>query len=527
MDGRRMRARGRRFEGAMERVTGERELRELRQERDLYLRLLELGEREAFEPFLEEALSLIVDLTGAERGYIEVRDPEDSAHPTCWSIAKACSRAEVQNIRDLISQGIIAETLAVGEAITTASALLDPRFAARESVKAKRIEAVLCAPIGSDPPLGVVYLQGRRDPQPFSRDDRERAELFGRRIAPLADRLLARSRADRRSDETLELRRTLEMRGVIGRSRALAAVMRQVAQVAPLEVSVLLTGESGTGKTQLAQVIHANGPRATGPLVELNCPAIPESLFENELFGHVAGAYSDASSAARGKVAAAEHGTLFLDEIGAMPLPVQAKLLQLLQSKRYYPLGGTTPIDPDIRVIAATNVDLEQAVAEKSFREDLFYRLQVLPIRLPSLRERREDVTELARHFVSDACKRHGFGEMKISRRALLAAEATEWPGNVRQLSHAIEAAVIRAAAEGIGSVEQRHLFPEEAAEHADDERVTLGEATRRFQRDFIRQTLDEAQWNVTEAAERLDIARSHLYNLIKTHELRRQPFSS
>jgi Nif-specific regulatory protein len=315
---------------------------------------------------------------------------------------------------------------------------------------------------------------------------------------------------------------------VVGRSSALANAFQQAALVAPLDVNVLLTGESGTGKNLLARVIHDNGPRSTAPFVELNCAALPESLIESELFGALRGAHSTAQRSVEGKVAAAKGGTLFLDEIGEIPLLAQAKLLQLLQSKQYYPLGSAHPVVADIRLIAATNSDLAEAVSERRFREDLFYRLQILPIRMPSLAERREDIPDLARHFCVSAFDRHGLARLDLSPGALLALDAVDWPGNVRQLAHAIEAAVIRAAGEGARRVERHHVFPDLRGEAAGgDDSLSFQEATRRFQRELLLKTLSETSWNVTEAARRLDLARSHVYNLIKAFGLEREPESS
>jgi Nif-specific regulatory protein len=498
------------------------ELARIRQERDLYLRLLSLGAQQEIEPFLKEALALIVDITGARQGYLELHSEEEGPEPTWW-IGHDCSSDDVKGIRSAISRGIIGEALATGDTIVTPSAMLDPRFRDRRSVKLKRLEAVLCAPIGGDPTLGVMYLRGGERAGPFSDESRARAELFATHVAPLADRLLLRRRTREATDPIRPLRERLRLEGVVGCSRALAVVLEQAAQIAPLDVNVLLTGGSGTGKSQLARVIHDNGPRGPHPFVELNCAALPEALIENELFGSHAGGHSTAQRPVQGKVSAAEGGTLLLDEIGELPLPAQAKLLQLLQSKLYYPLGASDPARADVRLIAATNTDLEEAVKERRFREDLFYRLQVLPIRLPSLAERREDVVELARHFCAQASIRHGLQRLELSPGAVRAIEAAEWPGNVRQLANAVEAAVIRAAGGGASRVEQRHVFPS-AAEAAGDEEEspTFQEATRQFQRGLLRQILEETGWNVTEAARRLDLARSHVYNLIRAFEFER-----
>jgi Nif-specific regulatory protein len=257
--------------------------------------------------------------------------------------------------------------------------------------------------------------------------------------------------------------------------------------------------------------------------VRVNCGALPGNLVESELFGHEKGAFTGADRLRRGRFEIADRGTLFLDEIGELPPAAQAKLLQLLQSGRYHPLGSAQAVQADVRVIAATNVDLEEAVAERRFREDLFYRLQVLPVRLPSLAERSEDVVELARCFCAAASERHGLRKLTLTPGAQRAVEAAEWPGNVRQLAHAIEAAVIRAAGEGAQMLERQHVFPNtETTMNPAQTTPTFQEATRHFQRDLLQRTLEETGWNVTEAARRLDLARSHVYNLIRAFGFQR-----
>ena len=500
-----------------------REIERLTREHTLALRLLELGQQRELEPFLREALALVVEAAEARQGYLELNDDADVPGAPRWWIAHGFSEAEIQDVRLAISRGIIAEALATGQTIVTPSALLDPRFGARESVRRGQIEAVLCAPIGVDPPRGVLYLQGRSAPGLFSDDERARAEIFARHLAPLVDRMLLEHGRRQAGDATMALRSTLKLSGVIGRSAALAAALKQAALVAPLDVHVLLTGETGTGKSQLARVIHDNGPRAERPFIELNCAAIPENLLESELFGALPGAHSTANRKVEGKVAAAEGGTLMLDEIGELSLGAQAKLLQLLQSKEYFPLGAARAERADVRLVAATNADLKQAVAERRFREDLFFRLQVLPIHMPSLSERREDIADLAAHFCALACETHRLGRLELSSGARRAAELAEWPGNIRQLEHAIQAAVIRAAGEGSKQVDRTHLFPNApAAEGEPAAALTFQEATRRFQVGMLRQALEETQWNIVETARRLDLARSHVYNLIKAYGLER-----
>ena len=502
---------------------GRTELPRLRRERDLYLRLLHLSDQNDLEPFLSDALALIVEVTGAARGLIDLYDADNENGGRRWSTVHGLSEGQVETVRAAFSEGIIARALATGTTIVTASAADDPRFRDRESVRIGRIDAVLCAPIGKVPPLGVLYLQGRVEPGVFVEDDRAAAEVFAQQVAALADRLLVQRRHRDETDPTRGLRTELRSCGVVGRSPALARVLREAALVAPLDVTVLLTGESGTGKSLFARLIHENSDRRSANLVELNCAAMPESLLESELFGALPGAHSTASRRIDGKLAAAEHGTLLLDEVAELPLAAQAKLLQLLHSHTYYPLGSSKPVVADVRVIAATNADLQAAVLARRFRDDLYYRLQVVPIRIPSLAERREDVGELAEFFCARAVERHRLPQLRLSPGARRALQAAEWPGHVRQLEHAVEVASIRAAGEGASQVETTHVFPDAAANGGDRELPrTFQESTRRYQQKLVRETLEDSGWNVVEAARRLDIARSHLYNLINAFGIER-----
>lgn len=500
---------------------------QIERERDLFQQLLELGTQDEVNPFLEQALSLIVAMTGARRGYIEITGEEGASPrpasgaeaPRFW-MARGCSDTEVEEIREAFSRGIIGEALATGKTIITSSAQEDPRFRDRGSVRRNRIEAVLCAPIGASPPLGVLYLQDREPSVPFSEEDRGRAERFTRYLAAFVDRLLIRRRRLDATDPTQPFRSKLSAQEVIGRSQALADLLKQVASVAPLAINVLLTGQSGTGKTQIARVIHASGTRATKPFLELNCAAVPEALFENELFGAVQGGHSGGRVV--GKVAAADGGTLFLDEVTELSLTSQAKLLQLLQSKEYFPLGSSKPVKADVRIIAATNVDIKERVAKHEFREDLYSRLEVMPIRVPSLSERREDIVDLASYFCQQACEANELKHLTLSMGAKYALESAEWPTNIRDLANKVQAAAIRAAGEDGFQIERRHVFPE-AGQDTPEEQLTYQAAMRLCQERIARTMLDETDWNVTLAAKRLDISRSHMNKLIKSFGIERK----
>ena len=469
----------------------------LRAERDLYLQLLELGSHDELEPFLDEALGLMCDVTGAKKGYLALGD----------ALFAARGGADVVRIKDEISTGIVSAALKDGKTISTASALEDPRFRDQKSVQAARISAVLAAPVGG---LGVLYLQDRPLPGPFTERDVRMVEAFASHVGPLARRLVKNADA---VDPTAELRVKLTVDGIAGRSRALAAVMKQLHVAAGVDMTVLFVGESGTGKTEFARALHQSSRRAAKPFVDINCAAIPETLFEAEIFGAEKGAHSTATRKMPGKIAAAEGGTLLLDEVGEMPLAVQAKLLTFLQSKRYWPLGSDKALEADVRVMAATNSDLEKAVREKRFREDLYYRLGVLIVRVPPLRERRDDVAIIAEQIATTVLAT----PMSLAWDARAALASAEWPGNVGELASAIQRGAAFAASEGVTVIEARHLFPEAPAR---DARQTYQDALRQFQRDLLKRALEETG-SVADAARKLDLSRSHFYELMKALGLR------
>ncbi len=322
----------------------------------------------------------------------------------------------------------------------------------------------------------------------------------------------------RLEEENRGLRAELEQRcQVIGESVPMKALRQQIALAAPTNGRVLIYGESGTGKELVARALHAASLRRDRPLVEVNCAAIPEELIESELFGHVKGSFTGASEDKVGKFQKADMGTLFLDEVGDMSLKTQSKVLRVLEEQRFEPVGSNQAVDVDVRVIAATNKTLEGEIARGAFREDLFYRLNVIPFYVSPLRERIEDLLILARYFLAEFSGAYGRKVKELSEGALDVLMRYPWPGNVRELKNLIERLVIICPQQRI---EAHHLPPElfrGAARSPQQPYATLHEARAAYEREFILRKLEEHQWNMTHTASALGLERSHLYRKMKS----------
>ena len=326
--------------------------------------------------------------------------------------------------------------------------------------------------------------------------------------------------AKRLRQENTDLKQKLQYRSVIvGDSVPMKALRQQIGLMAPTNGRVLIYGESGTGKELVAHAIHAQSLRKDQTFVEVNCAAIPEDLIESELFGHLKSSFPGASSDKEGKFQKAHGGTLFLDEVGDMSLKTQSKVLRTLDEQRFAPVGSNEAITVDARVIASTNKDLEDEISKGNFREDLFYRLNVIPFLVPPLRERKEDIPLLARHFLKDFASTYGRRPREITDEAIEALMRYSWPGNVRELRNVIERIVIMNPT--TSRFDRKHLPPlvyrNGSRRTASTEFSTLHQARDAYERDYILKKLDENHGNVTRTAEVLGLERSHLYRKMKT----------
>ena len=321
--------------------------------------------------------------------------------------------------------------------------------------------------------------------------------------------------------ENILLRKKLEEKSgydeIIGKSDAMQEIFELITRVSQTDSTVLITGESGTGKELIAQAVHGNSPRCYMPFIAVNCGALPDSLLESELFGYERGAFTGAEHTKKGRFELADGGTLFLDEIGDISLKTQVDLLRVLQQKEFRRLGGQETIKVDVRILAATNRDLERAIKEKQFREDLYYRLNVIAIHVAPLRERKEDIPLLVDVFIRRNCLEMNKEPVKIASSALKLLMDYDWPGNVRELENVIERALVIGKAKEI--VTEDLPFSRKVLETE-----SFSKSLKMMEKMHIQRILDETKWNIAQAARELEIDRQTLYNKIEKYKIERQP---
>jgi transcriptional regulator with GAF, ATPase, and Fis domain len=465
-------------------------------------------------------LGLIGEAVPAEMGALLLLDEEgevgdESGSTFAWE-RKPGAGKEVR-----VSRTIARQVASEGVALLSNDALEGPDFSEAASLMAAQTRSLLAVPLtASGATFGVIYLATS---DPIAWFDEDHLQLCAAVAAVAAIAIEKLRRVEWLERENRRLRDELDLgHNMIGESRRMREVYQRIARVSPTDSTVLILGESGTGKELAAHAIHQNSPRADSPFVAINCAALTETLLESELFGHEKGAFTGALAQKKGKLEIAQGGTLFLDEIGEMPMPQQAKLLRVLQAREFERVGGARTLKADIRVIAATNRDLETAIKQGAFRQDLYYRLNVVDLRLPPLRERQADIPLLASYFVARyaaKCKRHVRGLSPAARAALL---AYDWPGNVRELENAIELAVVLGSDELI----QLEDLPEavlevESAAPAGGAAADYHEAVKEAKKQLILRACEQSGGSYVEAAKLLNVHPNYLHRLIRNLNLK------
>jgi len=453
---------------------------------------------------LERVMDIAMEHLSAERGFLLLRPEPSPAESAGFNVRVARNIAE-ESVGDArqVSTSVVNTVLSRGEPVLSIDAMDDARFDDSRSIVTQQIRSVACVPLRNrDRLMGAIYVDSRSSKGKFTQDSLEFLAAFANLAAIAIEN--ARLYEDLR-DENRRLRDEVKgmfaFEGIIGRNTGLKGVLSLAERVALTDVSVLIMGESGTGKELLAKAIHYSGARRNGPFIAVNCAAIPETLLESELFGHKKGTFTGALNDRKGLFESANGGRIFLYEIAAISLPMQAKLLRVLQEREVRRVGEALPRPVDVRVISATNKEMQKEVEAGRFREDLYYRLNVVPLTIPPLRERRGDIPLLARHFLERAYKQHGGKPLQLSAGAMKRLMEYDWPGNVRELENTVERATVLADGAEIDSGDLG--LPQFTTRTLFESGITLDE----FERRLVLKTLDEVGGNRTRAAERLGVS--------------------
>ncbi len=462
-----------------------------------------------------QILQLIFEVIPAERGAILMDSTGNEKFSTLFVHPAPVKRGEPVRVSRTITRQVMQQGIAILGADVPGSGGLS----GVESLVTFQVRSLLCVPLTVfQKVIGCIYLDTT---SPTRRFDREHLELVASIAGISAVALENARRLLWLEQENLRLAAEINLQhNMVGESAAMKEVYRFLSRVAPTEATVLIGGESGTGKELVARAIHRNSPRANRPFVAINCAAIPEGLLESELFGYERGAFTGAVGQKKGRLEMAEGGVVFLDEIGELAPSLQVKLLRVLQEREVERLGGSRPIAVDIRLIAATNKDLADAVKTRAFREDLYYRLNVVSVVVPPLRERPEDIAILAEYFVSKFAAKCKVKAKKISPEAVARLMNYDWPGNVRELENAIERALVLGVSDAIQ--------PEDLPESVLERDVAFGAqeakyhtAVKQLKRQLILTALEEAKGNYTEAARILGVHANYLHRLVRNLNLR------
>ncbi|OJT21997.1 Fis family transcriptional regulator [Archangium sp. Cb G35] len=449
------------------------------------------------DELLESVLDEAIEVTRADKGFLILRENGELA----VKVARNLSRENIEDATARVSDSIIEKVVRSRKPLILSDALDDPEFKSSKSVVNLKLLSVMCVPlVRNDELFGVLYVGNDRLVNRFEPKSLDMLTIFAAQALLLIQNALLVN--DLKLDNT-ELRKRLDdthYGEIVGACQGMLDVYRRIDKIAPTDISVLITGETGTGKELIAREIHRHSPRSKGPFITINCGAIPENLLESELFGHVRGAFTGAVNTKVGKFQAAIGGTLFLDEIGEMPLQLQVKLLRALQEKVVYKVGDHRGEPVDIRVVAATNRVLEEEVRKGTFREDLYYRLNVVTLKLPPLRERGEDLFVLGKYFLQKYSKEFNSKAKGFSPSATVAMKKYGWPGNIRELENRIKKAVVLADKPLLGP-DDLDLRPESL-----EPVLPLSDARERWQKQYIQEVYERNNRNKTKTAKDLGV---------------------
>ncbi len=464
------------------------------------------------QPLLEQIASEATQLLDCDRASIFIWDRDHEQLVACPALG-----VEGGTLRVSDKAGLVGEALHTGRTIRVDDTYRDPRFNQQvDKDSGYKTNNLICEPLrNAEGQLIGVFQVINKARGSFDEEDVESLRQLSRQAAIAIQN--TREREDLiRSREQLTERVTQGVR-VIGDSPAIEAMRNTIQRLAATDLPVLILGESGTGKEVVSQSLHYQGPRSERPFIAVNCAALTESLLESELFGHEKGAFTDAHDTRQGKFELAEGGTLFLDEIGDMSLGGQAKLLRVLEQKVVTRVGGSQAIPINVRVIAATNANLGESVREKKFREDLFYRLSVVTLDLPPLRERPEDIIQLSEHFLEQFCADAGRRTLGISPEARKRLQAHAWPGNVRELRNLMERVAFLAGEDRVEVDDLAFILsPGDDSPFEPTADMGLTDATKHFQREYIRRAIKRVKGNMSEAARLMGLHRSNLYRKMR-----------
>jgi Nif-specific regulatory protein len=445
---------------------------------------------------------------------------DEKAKKLYFKVATGEKKEEIRQFEINLGQGIAGFVAERGEALLIPDVKKDPRWCKKISeFTGFETRSIACVPMKNNGQIiGVVEIIDKEDGSAIRNEDMRLLTVFAE-LASLAINNAKKIAEVKRENKDLKEELSVKHQ-LVGESKALKKVISDAFKVANSKTSTLITGASGTGKELLARLIHRAGPRKDKPLVVINCAALPDTLLEAELFGHEKGSFTGATARKIGKFEVADGGTLFLDEIGEMSQGMQAKLLRVLQEGVFYRVGGNVPITVDVRVISATNRNVLEEVESGQFREDLYYRLNVVQLQMPSLKERKEDIPLLSEYFVDTFRKEKNRPGLTVSQKALERMLAYDWPGNVRELRNAIERAVVMGDGREILDEDLPIVSPKSGFKSGMEIGVTLKTAINAFKREFIILNLKNTGGNRTEAAKIMDVQRTYLSRMISKYDL-------